>query len=207
MAIDECRGRQRRGRNHEHGVVEKPRLAGHVHAQHRQVQSHAAAGQIGRRIGDLAQHLGHHQARDREIVPAQMQDRTTEQGRKQRDNDAGRDPCRQHGHALALKHAAGIGAEPEECGGGKGWIAREAADEIPAQRQRAVHQHRGRDPQHVIVGERRQRHQQDRSRYQQKPGHSKPLRPMIPLGRNINSRISSENEIVIECSGPKNSAA
>ena len=159
---DERRGRERRRGGDEHGVVEQPRLIGHVQRQHRQVQSHSAAGQIGRRVGDLAQHLGDHQARNGEVMAAQMQDGAAERGREQRDDRAAERPRRRHRHAHGLQHAAGIGAEAEKGGRGEGWISGKAADEIPAQRQRAVHQHRGRNAQHVVVGEGRQQHQHNR---------------------------------------------
>jgi hypothetical protein len=91
-----------------------------------------------------------------------MQDGAPERRREQGNDGAAKGPCRRHRHALGLQHAAGIGAEAKKGSRGEGWISGEAADEIPAQRQRAVHHHRGRNAQHVIVGNRRQYHQQDR---------------------------------------------
>ena len=66
----------------QHGVEEELCLRRHRDAQDRQIEAFAAAGEIGHAVDDLAQHLGDDQAGDREIMPAQMQDRAAEEGRE-----------------------------------------------------------------------------------------------------------------------------
>jgi hypothetical protein len=66
----------------EHGVKEELRLRGDGNPQEGHVEAFTAAGEVGQRVDDLAQHLGDDETCNREIVAAQMQDGTAEKGRR-----------------------------------------------------------------------------------------------------------------------------
>ena len=143
-------------REQQHGVEKELRLRRHRDAQDRQIEAFAAAGEIGHAVDDLAQHLGDDQARDREIMPAQMQDRAAEEGRERHRREAGAAPGQHHRRAVILQDRRSVGAEAEERRGGERRIARKPADEIPRLRHHRIHADRGREPQKIVVaGERR----------------------------------------------------
>src|ERR1700745_404716 len=107
---------------------------------------------------------------------------------------------------LVCSTPPGKAPSPKEGGGGERWRPANPADEVPAQREGAVHQHGGRNAQHVIVGDGGQRDQRNERGDDDESPHWKPRCPMIPVGRNISSKINSVNEMVTEYSGPKNRA-
>jgi hypothetical protein len=160
------------GQDHEreHGVEEQHGFEADREPQDREVEAHAAAREGLVRIDQLAQHLGHDQAGDREIVAAQMQDGGPERQGEGERRRAGRRPGREHEDAGRLQDPGRIGAEAEEGGRREGRIAREAADDVPGLRQHRVHGHRRGDPQCVIAGPKGQSGEQRRAEGEHEPG-------------------------------------
>ena len=166
----------------------------------RDIQSHAAAGQVGGIVDQFAQHLDQRQAGDREVMAAQPQQHDAEQaarGRSRRPAPPAIDIV--SGRPCVEQHAGRIGAKAEERRGRKRRIAGKAADDIPRQREDRIHAGHGAEPQRIGAAEQRQRRQAGaaRSAAPDWPGHSNPFRPSSPCGRTTRNTISSAKDSVV----------
>ncbi len=86
-------------------------------------------------------------------MPLEVQDRQSDDGGEDRGGEPAERPGEKHRHAGTLQDREGVGPQPEERGGGKRRITRQAADDVPRQRQRRIHGENGGQAQRVIAAE------------------------------------------------------
>ncbi len=207
-AGDEYAGANRaHGQQHHDGVV-LPGEQVYIADARRQVEPHAAAGEVRRAVDDLSEHDGGDEARHGEIVAAQAQDRRAHEQSEERCRQATAQPAEDEESARFGKHdARPIGTEAEEGRGRERRIARHAADDVPGGGERDIHGRERGEADDVVAGREGERHQHEGAERQEQQSERafqmKPRLPRRPVGLKIRSRISSVNDSVKECSGPK----
>jgi hypothetical protein len=90
-------------------------------------------------------------------VAAHAKDGEADHRGEYRDHHRAGEPGKTHPQTRVLGQRPRIGAEAEKRGGGEGGIAGIAADEVPGQRERAVHREEGSDLYEVIARDERHR--------------------------------------------------
>jgi hypothetical protein len=123
----------------------------------------------------LAHALGHAERGDGEVVALQAQDRDPHQHREadaHRGRGRQRDP--EAGACLGHQHRGRVAAEPEEHDVAEARIAGEAADQVPALRQRHEHEHAAERAllglEQQVGGRQRQHHEPERDQRHPDPG-------------------------------------